>query len=75
MNLHFQIRPQEMSKGCFWVLADEDQYAKPELLNRVALTFGSQRTGQMLLILFFSIVIFHLHCFCIVLKAQFVSLI
>uniref|UniRef100_A0A8C6M2J6 Diaphanous-related formin 3 n=1 Tax=Nothobranchius furzeri TaxID=105023 RepID=A0A8C6M2J6_NOTFU len=36
------IRPQEMSEGCFWVLADEDQYAKPELLSRVALTFGSQ---------------------------------
>ncbi|KAM4744231.1 protein diaphanous homolog 3-like isoform 3-T3 [Anableps anableps] len=39
-----KIRPQEMSEGCFWVLADEDRYAKPELLNRVALTFGSQRT-------------------------------
>lgn len=42
----FQIRPQEMSESCFWVLADEDRYAKPELLSRVALTFGSQRTGQ-----------------------------
>lgn len=52
VNLCFQIRPQEMSEGCFWVLADEDQYAKPELLNRVALTFGSQRTGQMLLSVF-----------------------
>uniref|UniRef100_A0A096LVT6 Diaphanous-related formin 3 n=1 Tax=Poecilia formosa TaxID=48698 RepID=A0A096LVT6_POEFO len=41
-----KIRPQEMSEGCFWVLADEDQYAKPELLNRVALTFGSQRTAK-----------------------------
>lgn len=41
-----KIRPQEMSKGCFWVLADEDQYAKPELLNKVALTFGSQRTAK-----------------------------
>ncbi|XP_027137336.1 protein diaphanous homolog 3 isoform X3 [Larimichthys crocea] len=39
-----KIRPQEMSEGCFWVLADEDQYAKPELLSRVALTFCSQRT-------------------------------
>uniref|UniRef100_A0A8C6M0Z7 Diaphanous-related formin 3 n=1 Tax=Nothobranchius furzeri TaxID=105023 RepID=A0A8C6M0Z7_NOTFU len=39
-----KIRPQEMSEGCFWVLADEDQYAKPELLSRVALTFGSHRT-------------------------------
>ncbi|MEQ2310017.1 hypothetical protein AMECASPLE_004434, partial [Ameca splendens] len=39
-----KIRPQEMSEDCFWVLADEDQYAKPELLSRVAVTFGSQRT-------------------------------
>ncbi|XP_041847658.1 protein diaphanous homolog 3-like isoform X2 [Melanotaenia boesemani] len=41
-----KIRPQEMSEACFWVLADEDQYAKPELLDRVALTFGSQRTAK-----------------------------
>ncbi|XP_008273742.1 protein diaphanous homolog 3 [Stegastes partitus] len=41
-----KIRPQEMSEGCFWVLADENQYAKPELLNRVAFTFGSQRTAK-----------------------------
>ncbi|KAJ4946948.1 hypothetical protein JOQ06_008991, partial [Pogonophryne albipinna] len=39
-----KIRPQEMSESCFWVRADENQYAKPELLCRVALTFGSQRT-------------------------------
>ncbi|KAM8894432.1 protein diaphanous homolog 3-like isoform 2-T2 [Spinachia spinachia] len=41
-----KIRPQEMSEGCFWVQADENQYAKPELLGRVALTFGSQRTAK-----------------------------
>uniref|UniRef100_A0A669C8D7 Diaphanous-related formin 3 n=1 Tax=Oreochromis niloticus TaxID=8128 RepID=A0A669C8D7_ORENI len=41
-----KIRPQEMSEGCFWVRVDEDQYAKPDLLNRVALTFGSQRTAK-----------------------------
>uniref|UniRef100_A0A4W6D6I9 Diaphanous-related formin 3 n=1 Tax=Lates calcarifer TaxID=8187 RepID=A0A4W6D6I9_LATCA len=41
-----KIRPQEMSEGCFWVRADEDQYAKPELLSKVALTFGSQRTAK-----------------------------
>uniref|UniRef100_A0A8C2X004 Diaphanous-related formin 3 n=1 Tax=Cyclopterus lumpus TaxID=8103 RepID=A0A8C2X004_CYCLU len=34
-----KIRPQEMSEGCFWVRADENQYAKPGLLGRVALTF------------------------------------
>lgn len=39
-----KIRPQEMSENCFWVAADEGQYAKPDLLNRVALMFGSQRT-------------------------------
>ncbi|XP_057686743.1 protein diaphanous homolog 3-like isoform X3 [Corythoichthys intestinalis] len=38
-----KIHPQEMSEGCFWVLANDDQYAKPDLLNRVGLTFGSQR--------------------------------
>ncbi|XP_041639883.1 protein diaphanous homolog 3-like isoform X2 [Cheilinus undulatus] len=41
-----KIPPQEMSEGCFWVLADEDQYAKPEILERVALTFCSQRTAK-----------------------------
>ena len=40
-----QIRPQEMSEGCFWVLADEDRYAKPDLLSRLADAFGSQRPG------------------------------
>uniref|UniRef100_A0A8C6UAR2 Diaphanous-related formin 3 n=1 Tax=Neogobius melanostomus TaxID=47308 RepID=A0A8C6UAR2_9GOBI len=39
-----KIRPQEMSENCFWVAADEDQYAKPNVLNKVALVFGSQRT-------------------------------
>ncbi|XP_029936589.1 protein diaphanous homolog 3 isoform X3 [Myripristis murdjan] len=39
-----KIRPQEMSEGCFWVLANEDRYAKPELLSKLALTFASQRT-------------------------------
>uniref|UniRef100_A0A7N8WUU2 Diaphanous-related formin 3 n=1 Tax=Mastacembelus armatus TaxID=205130 RepID=A0A7N8WUU2_9TELE len=39
-----KIHPQEMSEGCFWVRADEDQYAKPDLLSRFALTFGSQKT-------------------------------
>uniref|UniRef100_A0A7N8YDJ8 Diaphanous-related formin 3 n=1 Tax=Mastacembelus armatus TaxID=205130 RepID=A0A7N8YDJ8_9TELE len=34
-----KIHPQEMSEGCFWVRADEDQYAKPDLLSRFALTF------------------------------------
>uniref|UniRef100_A0A673BHP0 Diaphanous-related formin 3 n=1 Tax=Sphaeramia orbicularis TaxID=375764 RepID=A0A673BHP0_9TELE len=41
-----KIRPQEMSENSFWVLVDEDQYAKPELLSRVAVTFGSQRTAK-----------------------------
>ncbi|KAM7405962.1 hypothetical protein PAMP_000371 [Pampus punctatissimus] len=41
-----KIRPQEMSESCFWVQADEDRYAKPELLSKVALTFGSQRAAK-----------------------------
>uniref|UniRef100_A0A667YHN6 Diaphanous-related formin 3 n=1 Tax=Myripristis murdjan TaxID=586833 RepID=A0A667YHN6_9TELE len=41
-----KIRPQEMSEGCFWVLANEDRYAKPELLSKLALTFASQRTAK-----------------------------
>ncbi|XP_026176024.1 protein diaphanous homolog 3 isoform X3 [Mastacembelus armatus] len=41
-----KIHPQEMSEGCFWVRADEDQYAKPDLLSRFALTFGSQKTAK-----------------------------
>ncbi|XP_037103105.1 protein diaphanous homolog 3-like isoform X2 [Syngnathus acus] len=41
-----KINPQEMSEGCFWVLANDDQYAKPDLLSRVALTFGSQRAAK-----------------------------
>ena len=44
--VYVQIRPQEMSEGCFWVLADEDRYAKPDLLSRLAYAFGSQRPGQ-----------------------------
>uniref|UniRef100_A0A667YKC4 Diaphanous-related formin 3 n=1 Tax=Myripristis murdjan TaxID=586833 RepID=A0A667YKC4_9TELE len=37
-----KIRPQEMSEGCFWVLANEDRYAKPELLSKLALTFKEE---------------------------------
>lgn len=39
-----KIRPQEMSENCFWVKADDGQYAKPDLLNKVGLIFGTQRT-------------------------------
>ncbi|XP_077375711.1 protein diaphanous homolog 3-like isoform X2 [Festucalex cinctus] len=41
-----KIHPQEMSEGCFWVLADDGRYAKPDLLSRVALTFGTQRAAK-----------------------------
>lgn len=57
MDVCFQIRPQEMSEGCFWVLADEVQYAKPDLLSRVALTFGSQRTGETLYTYLFNVLV------------------
>ncbi|XP_064826112.1 protein diaphanous homolog 3-like [Oncorhynchus masou masou] len=38
-----KIRPQEMSESCFWVVANEDRYDNPDLLNRLAHTFGSYR--------------------------------
>uniref|UniRef100_A0A7N8XS39 Diaphanous-related formin 3 n=1 Tax=Mastacembelus armatus TaxID=205130 RepID=A0A7N8XS39_9TELE len=41
-----KIHPQEMSEGCFWVRADEDQYAKPDLLSRFALTFACCQTDK-----------------------------
>ncbi|XP_045074632.1 protein diaphanous homolog 3-like, partial [Coregonus clupeaformis] len=41
-----KIRPQEMSESCFWVVANEDRYDNPDLLNRLAHTFGSYRPGQ-----------------------------
>lgn len=39
-----KIQPQEMSENCFWVKADDGQYAKPDLLNKVGLIFGTQKT-------------------------------
>uniref|UniRef100_A0A8K9XJ12 Diaphanous related formin 3 n=1 Tax=Oncorhynchus mykiss TaxID=8022 RepID=A0A8K9XJ12_ONCMY len=36
-----KIRPQEMSESCFWVVANEDRYDNPDLLNRLAHTFVS----------------------------------
>uniref|UniRef100_A0A8K9VG67 Diaphanous related formin 3 n=1 Tax=Oncorhynchus mykiss TaxID=8022 RepID=A0A8K9VG67_ONCMY len=37
-----KIRPQEMSESCFWVVANEDRYDNPDLLNRLAHTFAVQ---------------------------------
>ncbi|KAL7854959.1 hypothetical protein SRHO_G00171490 [Serrasalmus rhombeus] len=42
-----KIRPQEMSENCFWIIVNEDRYEDEDLLGRLALTFGSQRNGQM----------------------------
>ncbi|KAK6325863.1 hypothetical protein J4Q44_G00052050 [Coregonus suidteri] len=42
-----KIRPQEMSESCFWVVANEDRYDNPDLLNRLAHTFGSYRPELM----------------------------
>ncbi|XP_072321753.1 protein diaphanous homolog 3-like [Eucyclogobius newberryi] len=39
-----KIRPQEMSENCFWIAADEGRYAKPDLLSKVSLVFGSQKS-------------------------------
>ncbi|KAK3561813.1 hypothetical protein QTP86_014391 [Hemibagrus guttatus] len=38
-----KILPQKMTESCFWVVANEDCYEDVDLLDRLALTFGSQR--------------------------------
>ncbi|KAL1021704.1 hypothetical protein UPYG_G00016860 [Umbra pygmaea] len=40
-----KIRPQDMTESCFWVVAEEDRYASPVLLDRLAHTFGSYKPG------------------------------
>ncbi|XP_030627945.1 protein diaphanous homolog 3-like [Chanos chanos] len=39
-----KIRPQEMSENCFWVIANEGLYENEDVLSRLALTFGTQRS-------------------------------
>uniref|UniRef100_A0A9J7XCS5 Diaphanous-related formin 3 n=1 Tax=Cyprinus carpio carpio TaxID=630221 RepID=A0A9J7XCS5_CYPCA len=46
-----KISPQEMSKSCFWVVAKEERYENEDLLTRLAITFGTQRAGQLMLTL------------------------
>ncbi|XP_060732155.1 protein diaphanous homolog 3 isoform X1 [Tachysurus vachellii] len=41
-----KILPQKMTESCFWVVAHEDCYEDEDLLDRLALTFGSQRLAQ-----------------------------
>ncbi|XP_058256926.1 protein diaphanous homolog 3 isoform X2 [Hemibagrus wyckioides] len=41
-----KILPQKMTESCFWVVASEDFYEDEDLLDRLALTFGSQRLAQ-----------------------------
>ncbi|XP_077059880.1 protein diaphanous homolog 3 isoform X3 [Siphateles boraxobius] len=41
-----KISPQEMSESCFWVIAKEDRYENEDLLTRLAITFGTQRTAR-----------------------------
>ncbi|XP_048834132.1 protein diaphanous homolog 3-like isoform X1 [Brienomyrus brachyistius] len=38
-----KILPQEMSEKCFWVMANEEKYEFPDLLDKLARTFGSQK--------------------------------
>ncbi|XP_028834899.1 protein diaphanous homolog 3 isoform X2 [Denticeps clupeoides] len=38
-----KIRPQEMSESCFWIIANESRYENPDLLAKLANTFGSYR--------------------------------
>ncbi|KAI7794845.1 putative protein diaphanous-like protein 3 [Triplophysa rosa] len=44
-----KISPQEMSESCFWITVSEDRYENNELLTRLALTFGTQKSGQSIL--------------------------
>ncbi|XP_057218465.1 protein diaphanous homolog 3 isoform X3 [Triplophysa rosa] len=39
-----KISPQEMSESCFWITVSEDRYENNELLTRLALTFGTQKS-------------------------------
>uniref|UniRef100_A0A8C2JE68 Diaphanous-related formin 3 n=1 Tax=Cyprinus carpio TaxID=7962 RepID=A0A8C2JE68_CYPCA len=57
-----KISPQEMSKSCFWVVAKEERYENEDLLTRLAITFGTQRAGQLMLTLLCS------HCINTVLR-------
>ncbi|XP_066562772.1 protein diaphanous homolog 3 isoform X1 [Amia ocellicauda] len=41
-----KIRPHEMSENCFWIMANEDKYENPDLLAKLAHTFGSQRLAK-----------------------------
>uniref|UniRef100_A0A8C9SV95 Diaphanous-related formin 3 n=1 Tax=Scleropages formosus TaxID=113540 RepID=A0A8C9SV95_SCLFO len=41
-----KIRPQEMSENCFWVKANEEKYEIPDVLAKLADTFGSQKLGE-----------------------------
>ena len=41
----FQIEPREIAESSFWVKAEEDKFENPELLAKLALTFGTQMKG------------------------------
>lgn len=41
-----KIRPCEMSETCFWIMANEDRYENPDLLAKLALTFGSKKLAK-----------------------------
>uniref|UniRef100_A0A8C9W9T7 Diaphanous-related formin 3 n=1 Tax=Scleropages formosus TaxID=113540 RepID=A0A8C9W9T7_SCLFO len=41
-----KIRPQEMSENCFWVKANEEKYEIPDVLAKLADTFGSQKLDE-----------------------------
>ncbi|XP_071187245.1 protein diaphanous homolog 3-like [Salvelinus alpinus] len=60
-----KIRPQEMSESCFWVVANEDRYDNPDLLNRLAHTFGSYRPGQAAVIVSVSFCLCLSLCLCV----------
>uniref|UniRef100_A0AAY4DQV6 Diaphanous-related formin 3 n=1 Tax=Denticeps clupeoides TaxID=299321 RepID=A0AAY4DQV6_9TELE len=41
-----KIRPQEMSESCFWIIANESRYENPDLLAKLANTFGTKREEE-----------------------------
>nr|XP_009935484.1 PREDICTED: protein diaphanous homolog 2 [Opisthocomus hoazin] len=40
-----KIEPREIAESSFWVKAEEDKFENPELLAKLALTFGTQMKG------------------------------
>lgn len=46
-----QIRPQEMTENCFWVMANDGKYESTDLLCKLELTFCCQKNGKLIIFL------------------------